>query len=110
MKFQIPQFIEREINIVGPFTLKQFMWVAAGGTLLFLDFSVMTGIAAIIIAIPIVAIAGAFAFLKIDDMPLINYVANALSFTMGPKKYIFTKDDQQPTTYDQRQQTHIKRE
>ena len=94
MKFQIPQFIETEINIVGPFTLKQFLWVAAGGTLLFLDFSVVTGIMAIVIAIPIVGIAAAFAFLKIDDMPLVNYIANALSFTMGPKKYVFRKDDQ----------------
>lgn len=96
MQFQIPQFIETEIKIVGPFTLKQFLWVAAGGTLLFLDFSVMSGFWAIVVGIFIVAIAGAFAFLKIDDMPLLNYLANALSFTLGPKKYMYTKDDNGP--------------
>ncbi len=93
MRFQLPQFIQTEVNIVGPFTLRQFLWVAAGGVFLFLDFSVVKGLFAIVLAIPIVGIAAAFAFLKIDDMPLINYVANMLSFSFGTKKYIYTKDD-----------------
>ena len=94
MRFQMPQFIETEIKIVGPFTLKQFLWVAAGGVFLFLDFSLLTGIIAIVIAVPIVGIAGAFAFLKIDDMPLINYIANMISFSFGSKKYLY-QDEQQ---------------
>lgn len=92
MKFQLPQFIETEIKIIGPFTLKQFLWVAVGAVFLFLDFSVFTGIFAIILAVPIVMVAGAFAFLKIDDMPLINYIANMLSFSLGAKKYVYTND------------------
>ena len=90
----MPQFIETEIKIVGPFTLKQFLWVAAGGVFLILDFSLLTGIIAIVIAVPIVGIAGAFAFLKIDDMPLINYIANMISFSFGSKKYLY-QDEQQ---------------
>jgi len=89
MRFQLPQFIETEINIVGPFTLKQFLWIAAGAVLLFLDFSVLTGFWAFVIALPIAVISGSFAFIKIDDMPLMNYIANALSFTLGPKKYFY---------------------
>ena len=61
MRFQLPQFIETEIKIIGPFTLKQFMWIGAGGALLFLDFSVLSGYAAIIVAIPVAAIAVALA-------------------------------------------------
>jgi hypothetical protein len=89
MRFQVPQFIQTEIKIVGPFTLKQFLWVAAGTVFLFLDFSVFSGIVAIVIAIPIVGIAAAFAFLKIDDMPLINYLANMISFAFGNKEYLY---------------------
>jgi hypothetical protein len=100
MRFQLPQFIETEINIVGPLTLKQFLWVGAGATLLFLDFSIFKGFTAIILALPIAAIAGAFAFLKIDDMPLINYVANAISFMFGPKDYRYQRNDD--TDYTQR--------
>jgi hypothetical protein len=95
MRFQLPQFIETEIKIIGPFTLKQFMWVAAGAVFIFLDFSLFTGIIAIVIAIPILGIAGAFAFLKINDMPLINYVANMLSFSFGSKKYLYKDESSQ---------------
>jgi len=95
MRFQLPQFIQTEIKIVGPFTLKQFLWVATGGVFIFLDFSLFTGIIAIALAIPIVGIAGAFAFVKIDDMPLINYFANMLSFSFGSKKYVYQDETSQ---------------
>lgn len=95
MRFQLPQFIETEIKIVGPFTIKQFMWIAAGATLLFLDFSISQNFWAFVIAIPVAAISLAFAFLKIDGMPLINYASNALSFAFGTKQYIF-KEEEQP--------------
>jgi len=95
MRFQLPQFIETEIKIIGPFTLKQFLWVASGAVFLFLDFSILTGIIAIVIAVPIVGIAGAFAFLKIDDMPLINYIANMLSFSFGSKKYLYQDENEE---------------
>ena len=95
MRFQLPQFIETEIKIIGPFTIKQFLWVAAGVVFIFLDFSILTGMVAIVIAVPIVGIAAAFAFLKIDDMPLINYIANMLSFSFGSKKYIYQDETNQ---------------
>jgi hypothetical protein len=104
MRFQLPQFIETEINIVGPFTLKQFLWIGAGATLLFLDFSVFKGPMAFLIAVPIAGIAAAFAFLKIDDMPLINYVSNAIAFMFGPKDYRYQSNDE--TDYSAR--TRIK--
>ena len=31
MQFQVPQFIETEDKIVGPFTLRQFIYVAGAG-------------------------------------------------------------------------------
>ena len=95
MRFQLPQFIETEIKIIGPFTLKQFLWVAMGAVFLFLDFSIFKGIIAIVIAIPIAGIAAAFAFLKIDGMPLINYLANMLSFSFGSKKYLYQDETNQ---------------
>lgn len=107
MRFQLPQFIETEIKIVGPFTIKQFLWVAAGATLLFLDFSVFKGATAILVGLPIAGVAAALAFLKIDDMPLINYIANALSFAFGTKRYTY-QIDQQPTTDDLQHQTKLR--
>ena len=103
MRFQLPQFIETEIKIIGPFTLKQFLWVAVGSVFIFLDFTLFTGIIAIVIAVPIVGVAGAFAFLKLDDMPLINYFANMLSFSFGSKKYLYADETDKQVSISNKQ-------
>jgi len=43
MRFELPQFIETEIKLIGPFTLKQFLWVGTGGAIIFLLFSLTQG-------------------------------------------------------------------
>ena len=92
MRFQLPQFIETETKIVGPLTLKQFLWVAGGAAILFLLFTVTQGSFLFFIAgIPIAAIFLALAFAKVEGMPLINYIAYLLSYVLNPKKYVFRK-------------------
>lgn len=94
MQFQVPQFLETETKIIGPFTLKQFGWLGGGGALIFLlNFILPTGWF-LIGAIPVAALALALAFVKIEGMPLFDYFMHALSFTIGPKQYFFRKDDE----------------
>ena len=94
MRFQLPQFIETETKLVGPLTLRQFLWVAGGAAILFLLFTVTQGSFIFFIAgIPIAAIFLALAFLKIEGMPLINYIAYLLSYLLNPKRYVFRKED-----------------
>ena len=105
MRFQLPQFIETETKLVGPLTLKQFLWMAGGVAVLFLLFTTI-GLSFVFFAagIPVATIFTALAFLKIEGIPLINYVAYSLSYMMNPKRYIFRKqtNDQQLTTYDKK--------
>lgn len=92
MRFQLPQFIETETKLVGPLTLRQFLWVAGGAAILFLLFMAMQlSFLFFAIGIPIAAIFLALAFLKIEEMPLINYIAYLLSYLLNPKKYLFKK-------------------
>lgn len=101
MQFQVPQFLETETKIIGPFTLKQFMWLGAGGALIFLmNFVLPTGWF-LVISIPIAVLAIALAFAKIDGMPLFNYFMHALNFTVGTKQYLFKKDAQSQQLPDQ---------
>ena len=95
MRFQLPQFIETETKLVGPFTLRQFLWIAGGAAILFLLFLTIGGVWALIIGLPLAGIFAAFAFVKINDLPLINYVAYALSYLLNPKKYLYTKEGQE---------------
>jgi len=99
MRFQLPQFIETEIKIVGPFTLQQFLWVAGGAAFVFLLYMLVKGILFFILAIPIAGIFLALAFLKIDGVPLIVYASYSLSYFTNPKKYIFKKEPNDTTNY-----------
>ncbi len=92
MRFQVPQFIETETKIVGPFTLKQFLYLAAGAVIIFILQYVLSFTYLIIAGTPIAVLAVALAFYKVDGVPFPQYLLMALSFLSGPKRYQFTKD------------------
>lgn len=93
MKFQVPQFIETETKIIGPFTLRQFLWIAGGAVVIFLlNFLLPPGFF-ILVSLFVAAIALAFAFYKIEGIPLANYLGRAISYAFGGKRYYFIKDE-----------------
>ncbi|HEY4506613.1 MAG TPA: PrgI family protein [Candidatus Paceibacterota bacterium] len=98
MRFQVPQFIETETKIIGPFTLKQFLYLAAGAVILFILQYVISLTYLIIVAVPIVIISVALAFYRIDGIPLAKYLMMALSYATGPKRYQFRKNDTENTS------------
>jgi hypothetical protein len=94
MRFQVPQFIEVEDKIFGPLTLKQFIYLLGGGGLSFIIYTFVGNllISAIII-MPIVALALALAFYKVNNKPFINVVEAAFHYYFGEKLYIWKKVD-----------------
>lgn len=108
MRFQLPQFIETEVKIVGPFTLKQFIWLAGGAAVLTLLYMTIKGLIFFALAIPIGGIFLALAFFKIDDVPLLNYASYGLSYILNPKKYLFQKEEPNSTSQIIEQQNQLK--
>ncbi len=93
MNFQVPQFIEHEAKIVGPFTLKQFMYVgAAGGICLILYFSAPRLIF-ILGCIVFGGISLALAFVKIGGRSLPIYLKNSFMFFLKPKVYLWQQKE-----------------
>ncbi|OGN29798.1 MAG: hypothetical protein A3A33_00695 [Candidatus Yanofskybacteria bacterium RIFCSPLOWO2_01_FULL_49_25] len=91
MRFQVPQFIETETKLVGPFTLRQFIYIGSGGLLIFmLQFIVSSG-AFIPIAIIIGALAVGLAYISIDGLTLPQYMLNMLKFLLSKNQYTFNK-------------------
>lgn len=91
MRFQVPQFIETETKIIGPLTWKQFIWVAMGVGLLLMFIRFLTGFWLVFVSIIVIAVFGALAFLRIEEMSLLEYLIKALNYALGPKKYLFKK-------------------
>ena len=87
MRFQVPQFIETESKIVGPLTLKQFFWIGGGVAILFILFASGSLRLLFLGGIPVMALAGALAFLKVQGMSLPTYILHAIIYLIGGKKY-----------------------
>lgn len=102
MEFTVPQFIEKESKIVGPMTFKQFVFVGtAGGLCIFLYFttvgvgriSMTTFIA---MAIFIMGLACALAFVKVGKVPLPIFIKNMFWFLFKPKIFLWKKKTMPP--------------
>ena len=92
MEYQVPQFIEVEDKIFGPFTLKQFIYVAGGVGLcaiLILYFPLIVGI---ILAIPVAALTLALAFYKINNKPFVEIMEAAFNYYIGDRLYLWKKE------------------
>lgn len=91
MEFTVPQFIEKEPKIVGPFTFKQFIFIGiAGGSCLLLFFVLPL---AVFVIVAVILLGGAFAlaFLKIGKTSLPVFIKNFFYFLFKPKIYLWKK-------------------
>jgi len=94
MRFQVPQFIEVEDKIFGPLTIKQFIYLVGGGGLAFIAYTLIGNIfISIIFILPIIGLAFALAFYKINNKPFINVIEAAFNYFTGNKLYIWKKVD-----------------
>ena len=94
VKFQVPQFIATETKLIGPFTLKQFLWLASGGSVIFFLFLILNSFVFFVVAIPAGAFFVALAFVRINDTPLMNYILYGIMYFLNPKQYIFKKEEE----------------
>lgn len=94
MQFKVPQFIDIEDKIFGPFTFKQFGYIVGAGGIAFLIWSLVpVRILAIILILPLSGLFLALAFVKINNRPFADFLENALRYITGSKVYTW----KQPT-------------
>ncbi|HHE76857.1 MAG TPA: PrgI family protein [Candidatus Parcubacteria bacterium] len=99
MQFTIPQFIEKEPKIVGPFTFKQFIFIGVSGGLCILLYFVVPLSVFIIISVPLVGIGLSLALLKVEGVPLPTVIKNFFSFIFGSKLYLWKKKNFAPIAF-----------
>ncbi len=92
MQFKVPQFLDIEDKIFGPFTFREFVYLAGGAGLCFILFKLLGLFWGII---PIASVAGfslALAFYKPNSKPFLNMVESWFKFMIQGKLYIWQKD------------------
>ncbi|MEK7175461.1 MAG: PrgI family protein [Patescibacteria group bacterium] len=91
MRFQVPQFLEIEDKIFGPFTFKEFVYLVGGGGLCFVLYKILGFLLGFI---PIAVIAGfslALVFYKPNNQPFLNMVEAGFVYLMQDRFYIWKR-------------------
>ncbi len=89
MQFQVPQFIETEDKVVGPFSIRQFAYVGAACLVSAIFYFMVATWLFVIIAIIFIGGALALSFIHIEGRPLINIIIAAAGFYWKPQTYIW---------------------
>ncbi|OHB00440.1 MAG: hypothetical protein A3E94_00470 [Candidatus Zambryskibacteria bacterium RIFCSPHIGHO2_12_FULL_44_12b] len=92
MRFQVPQFIEVEDKIFGPFTFKQFVYLAGGAGIVVMCFSILPKFLAFLVAVPVVALALALTFFQVNNKPFVFILEALVKYVMSNKLYVWKKD------------------
>src|SRR3989338_5069661 len=91
MQFQVPQFLEIEDKIFGPFTFREFAYLAGGGGMCFVLYKLLCLFWG---AIPILALGGfslLLTFYRPNNKPFIEMIEAGLKFGVQSKLYIWKR-------------------
>lgn len=93
MEYQVPQFIEVEDHIVGPLTLKQFIYLAGGAGICVVFLVYLPIIWGILFSLPVAGFVAALAFYKVNGKPFIEVVESAFGYYTGAKLFLWKRVD-----------------
>jgi hypothetical protein len=89
LQFQVPQFIDTEDRLIGPLTLKQFIYLAFGAIFVFFFYFVLQFWLWLIAAGIIIMIALALAFFKYNGRPFLILALAILNHFWQPRHYFW---------------------
>ncbi len=97
-QYQVPQFIEVEDKIFGPLTLKQFIWLAGGGGVCLIFFTLLPFYLFVALSIPVGVFSAGLAFYQVNGRPLIHSLESAFTYMSGHKLYLWKQRDAKTPT------------
>lgn len=98
MRFEVPQFVDVEDKIFGPFTWKQFVYLAGGTGAAFIIFITLPFIIFVLVGGPLIAFSLALAFYRVNNRPLSFMIEAVFTFFTSGKKYRWRKDQVKEAT------------
>lgn len=91
MRYQVPQFVDIQDKVIGPFTLKQFL-IYFSAVLLLIPVYLLSDLSLFItLAVPLGGLAALFAHFKPNGKPLSVFVTNALNFFTKGQVYLWQR-------------------
>ncbi len=108
MRFEVPQFIEIEDKIFGPFTWQQFVYVVGGAGAVFMLYALLPFYIFIVLAVPVGGLAASLAFFRVNNRPFVNLLESVFSYLTGARLYLWQKVAKRPiATKEGEKQTYL---
>ena len=92
MEYQVPQFIEVENKVVGPLTLKQFIYLAGGIGICIASFVYLPLYFSLPISAVFGGLAGTLAFYKVNGKPFIDMLEAGFNYYTGAKLFLWKRE------------------
>ncbi len=108
----VPQYIDVEDKIAGPFTWKHIGWFFAGGTILAALWNLVDKTTFYLAAVPIVIVTFLLAFYRPNGVALITFIGYGFTYLFRPKVYTWQNEVVKPPkkTDEQKQRLQKKEE
>ncbi|TSC75913.1 MAG: hypothetical protein G01um101430_83 [Parcubacteria group bacterium Gr01-1014_30] len=89
MPYTVPQFIEREAKIAGPFTFRQLGFLVGAGAIATFFFFLLPFFLFLVATLLLAVSALALSFLKIERVPLHTVAKNFFTSLAQPRLYLW---------------------
>lgn len=112
MRFQVPQFIEQEAKIAGPFNFKQFVLLVLAGTsvvVLYIVLAKTNFFLFVVGGVTAFGVAISLGFVSVNGKTLPTLLADFMSFSVSPKIYLWRKKELPPKIIWKKGQTAAKK-
>ncbi|MFA6393903.1 MAG: PrgI family protein [Patescibacteria group bacterium] len=99
-QFTIPQFIDVEDKIIGPITTRQFIIILSASVLIAICYKIFDFELFVVAGLLIFAMAGTFAFLKINGRPFHYFILNFIETLKRPGTRVWRNVSDQSSETD----------
>ena len=89
MRFEVPQFIEIEDKIFGPFTWRQFLYLGGGVGMAVVMFFTMPFIIFVILGVPLAILAAALSFYPVNNRPFSYFLEAIFGYAKSQRLYLW---------------------
>lgn len=91
-KFVVPQFIDAEDKIIGPFTTRQFLIMLTDALVTFILYKTLDFTAFVVFGLISFGLFGTLAFFRVNGMPFHFFLLNLVETLSRPTLRVWNKD------------------
>lgn len=92
MQFEVPQFIEIEDKIFGPFTWRQFLYLGGGAGMAVVLFLTTPFFVFILIGLPLGLLSAALSFYPINNRPFSYFIEAMYNYFRRHRLYLWKQE------------------